>query len=69
MKMFLERFELWVGTPLIFIIPISLVTAAEREIERERVKERNTPLRETLIKVSVIIFSSHQNIRAQRSKN
>ena len=29
--MFLERFELWVGTPLIFIIPISLVTAAERE--------------------------------------
>ena len=65
--MFLERFELWVGTPLIFIIPISLVTAAEREIER--VKERNTPLREASIKVSVIIFSSHQNIRAQRSKN
>ena len=65
--MFLERFELWVGTPRIFIIPISLVTAAEREIER--VKERNTPLREALIKVSVIIFSSHQNIRAQRSKN
>ena len=66
MKMFLERFELWVGTPLIFIIPISLVTAAEREIERERVKET---LREASIKVSVIIFSSHQNIRAQRSKN
>ena len=39
MKMFLERFELWVGTPLIFIITISLVTAAEREIERESKKE------------------------------
>ena len=41
--MFLERFELWVGTPLIFIIPISLVTAAEREIERESKKHSAKP--------------------------